>query len=201
MKATVLIVPGLRGHVPEHWQTLLAERLPNARTVPPLEVDGLNCAARVAAIEAELAQISGPVILVAHSAGVLMVAHWAARHGRRGGADGAAGAGGSYVAGALLVTPPDLNAAWPSNYPQPEVLRAQGWDPLPAGPLPFPSIVCASDNDHLASAEAVRDLARGWGGALLELGEVGHMNPASGYGSWPLAEELVVEMARMAGLT
>ena len=197
MKATVLIVPGLRGHVPEHWQTLLAARLPNARTVPPLEVDGLSCAARVAAIEAKLAQISGPVILVAHSAGVLMVAHWAARHGRRGGTDH----GGSYVAGALLVTPPDLNAAWPSNYPQPEVLRAQGWDPLPAGPLPFPSIVCASDNDHLASLAAVRALAEGWGGALLELGEVGHMNPASGYGPWSLAEELLAGVAKMAGLT
>jgi len=199
MKASVLIVPGLRGHVPEHWQTLLAERLPNARTVPPLEVDGLSCAARVAAIEAELAKINGPVILVAHSAGVLMVAHWAARHGRRAGDAG--GTGGSYVAGALLVTPPDLNAAWPSNYPQPDVLRAQGWDPLPAGPLPFPSIVCASDNDHLASPEAVRELARGWGGALLELGEVGHMNPASGFGPWPMAEGLVAEVARMAGLT
>ena len=195
MKATVLIVPGLRGHVPEHWQTLLAARLPGARTVPPLDVDGLSCAARVAAIEAELAKISGPVILVAHSAGVLMVAHWVARHGAR------EGRGGSHVAGALLVTPPDLNAAWPSSYPQPDVLRAQGWDPLPAGPLPFPSIVCASDNDHLASPEAVRELARGWGGALLELGEVGHMNPASGYGPWPLAEELLAEMARMTGLT
>lgn len=190
MRATVLIVPGLRGHLPEHWQTLLAAQLQDARTVPPLEVDGLSCAARVVAIEAELAKISGPVILVAHSAGVLMVAHWAARHG-----------GSGRVAGALLVTPPDLNAAWPANYPQPEVLRAQGWDPLPAGPLPFPSIVCASDNDHLAAPEAVRDLARRWGGALLELGKVGHMNPASGYGAWPLAEELVLEVARMAGLT
>jgi predicted alpha/beta hydrolase family esterase len=27
-EATVLIVPGLRDHVPQHWQTLLASRLP-----------------------------------------------------------------------------------------------------------------------------------------------------------------------------
>ena len=32
-EATALIVPGLRGHVPEHWQTLLASRLPRVRTV------------------------------------------------------------------------------------------------------------------------------------------------------------------------
>jgi len=189
---TVLIVPGLRGHVAEHWQTLLAQRLPNARTVPPPEVDGLSCVARVAAIEAELARIDGPVILVAHSAGVLMVAHWAARHGK----DGA-----GRIAGALLVTPPDMNSAWPANYPQPEVLRQQGWDPLPSGPLPFPAIVCASDDDHLAGKDAVRRMAQGWGAELLELGPVGHMNPASGYGPWPLAQELVANLRRRAGLT
>jgi len=32
---TVLIVPGLRDHVDDHWQTLLAARLERVRTVPP----------------------------------------------------------------------------------------------------------------------------------------------------------------------
>jgi predicted alpha/beta hydrolase family esterase len=187
--STVLIVPGLRGHVPEHWQTLLAAELSDAqiavRTVPPLEVDALSCAARVAAIEAALARIAGPVVLVAHSAGVLMVAHWAARHA---GAD-------CRIAGALLVTPPDLDAPWPSNYPSPAVLRSQGWAPLPQGPLPFPSILCASDNDYLAAPEVVQRMGAGWGSELLALGMAGHMNPASGYGHWPLALPLVMSLS------
>ena len=33
---TVVIVPGLRDHVAEHWQTLLARQLPRVRTVAPL---------------------------------------------------------------------------------------------------------------------------------------------------------------------
>ena len=37
---TILIVPGLRDHVPEHWQTLLEQRLPNARSVPRMESTG-----------------------------------------------------------------------------------------------------------------------------------------------------------------
>lgn len=77
--ATVVIVPGLREHVAEHWQTLLESRLCKVRSVPPLETDKLDCSKRVEAIQHTLAQIDGPVILVAHSAGVLMVAHWAAR--------------------------------------------------------------------------------------------------------------------------
>lgn len=175
---TVLIIPGLRDHVAEHWQTLLAERLSNCRSVPPLTTDKLSLAARVDAIQRELERIDGPVVLVAHSAGVLMAVHWAARHSRP-------------ILGALLVTPPDLHTAWPAQYPSAEVLAEHGWSPLPRGPLPFPSIVAASSNDHLASLDAVREMAHDWGGALVELGAVGHLNPASGCGDWPQAEELI----------
>jgi predicted alpha/beta hydrolase family esterase len=177
-EVTVLFIPGLRDHVAEHWQTLLAARLPNSRTVPPLERDGLSLVARVEAIQCALDAIDGPVVLVAHSAGVLMTVHWAARYSRP-------------ILGALLVTPPDLGCAWPAQYPSPQVLEQNGWSPLPAGPLPFPSLVAASSNDHLASVDAVRLMARDWGAELVELGAVGHLNPASGYGEWPQAEALI----------
>ncbi|MNO84105.1 Alpha/beta hydrolase family protein [compost metagenome] len=177
-ETTILIVPGLRDHVPDHWQTLLAAKLENVRSVPPLEENKLNLAARVEAIQHELEAIAGPVILVAHSAGVLMVVHWAARHHRP-------------IKGALLAAPPDLEASWPAGYPTPETLRANGWDPLPTAPLPFPSIVAASSNDHLASLEAVTRMAGNWGSELVNLGAVGHLNPAAGYGEWPQAQALI----------
>lgn len=181
--ATILIVPGLREHVAEHWQTLLAARLSNVRSVAPLETDKLDCMARVRAIQHELEQIDGPVILVAHSAGVLMVAHWAAHYSRP-------------IKGALLAAPPDLDAVWPSNYPSSETLRNQGWNPLPQGPLPFRSIVAGSTNDHLASMPAVTRMAEGWGAELLNLGDVGHLNPAAGFGHWQQAEALIQELDR-----
>ncbi|MNO52946.1 Alpha/beta hydrolase family protein [compost metagenome] len=181
--ATVLIVPGLREHVAEHWQTLLAARLSNVRSVAPLTTDKLDCMARVRAIQHELEQIDGPVILVAHSAGVLMVAHWAAHYSRP-------------IKGALLAAPPDLDAVWPSNYPSSETLRSQGWNPLPQGPLPFRSIVAGSTNDHLASLPAVTRMAEGWGAELLNLGDVGHLNPAAGFGHWQQAEALILELDR-----
>ncbi len=64
-KATILIIPGLRDHVPEHWQTILETKLAKVRSVPPVEINKLNCENRVAAIQAQLEQIQGPVILVA----------------------------------------------------------------------------------------------------------------------------------------
>ncbi|MFF2409511.1 RBBP9/YdeN family alpha/beta hydrolase [Streptomyces sp. NPDC058092] len=180
---TVVIVPGLRDHVPDHWQTVLANKIADARTVPPLEKDRLSRDAQVAALDKALTDISGPVVLVAHSAGVMTTVHWAQRHRRP-------------VKGALLAAPPDFDTPLPEGYPTLEALRENGWTPTPRTPLPFPSIVAASTNDPLAAADRVADLARAWGSRLVDLGAVGHLNPASGYGAWPRAEELVRELGQ-----
>jgi predicted alpha/beta hydrolase family esterase len=179
---TVLIVPGLRDQVPDHWQTLLAARLPKVSAVPPMGRENLDCAARVAAIDRALAEIEGPVVIVAHSGGVIMVAHWARAHRRP-------------IRGALLAVPPDFEEAMPEGYPTIAALAASGWLPVPRDPLPFPSIVAASRNDPLARFERVAALAQAWGSRLVDLGNVGHLNPASGYGEWPRAEELMRELA------
>ena len=111
-KATVLIVPGLRDHVAGHWQTLLGARLPRARTVPPMGRADLDCQARVDAIERAANAIDGPMIVVAHSGGVIMVAHWALQTRRP-------------VLGALLATPPDFEQPMPAEYPTMNALRGR----------------------------------------------------------------------------
>ncbi|MDH6282468.1 RBBP9/YdeN family alpha/beta hydrolase [Prescottella agglutinans] len=183
---TVVIVPGLRDHVEHHWQTLLAAGLDKVRIVPPLEHDKVSLDARVAALDAVLADIDGPVVLVAHSAGVMITVHWAARHDRP-------------IAGAILATPPDFATPLPAGYPTRSDLDANGWTPIPRTPLPFPSIVAASTNDPLAAYDTVVDLARAWGSRLVDLGEVGHLNPAAGYGEWPRATELLDELLAEVG--
>ncbi|MFE0515358.1 RBBP9/YdeN family alpha/beta hydrolase [Streptomyces sp. NPDC058964] len=179
---TVVIVPGLRDHVPGHWQTLLATRLAESgrtvRTVPPVQEDRLDLASQVGHLARTLAPVNGPVVLVAHSAGVMTTVHWARRHHAN-------------VRGALLATPPDFGTPLPEGYPTPAELAEHGWTPVPRVPLSFPSVVAASANDPLASPERVAELAACWGSRLVGLGTVGHLNPASGYGEWPLAEELV----------
>ena len=65
---------------------------------------------------------------------------------------------------------------------------------MPRERLPFPSIVAASRNDPLGAYDRVAELARGWGSRLVDLGEVGHLNPASGFGEWPMAETLISEL-------
>lgn len=182
--ATVVIVPGLRDHVTEHWQTLLEAKLSKVRkvvSVPPLRVDSLSCTARVEAIQQTLQTVEGPVIFVAHSGGVIMLVHWAQKYRHD-------------VQGALLAVPPDFETPLPAGYPTLETLQIHAWLPVPTARLPFPSVVAASTNDPLASYASVQTMATQWGSRLVNVGAVGHLNPASGFGEWPRAQELIQEL-------
>ena len=79
-------------------------------------------------------------------------------------------------------------------------LQAGGWLPVPRNQLPFRSIVAASRNDPLGQFERVAELARDWGSKLVDLGEVGHLNPASGYGNWSGANSLIAELIQASKL-
>jgi hypothetical protein len=186
-QATVVLVPGLRDHVEDHWQTRLAASLPGARTVPTLGRTHPGLQARVTLLDQIVEDVAGPVVLVAHSAGVLVTAHWAARFNP------------TRVVGALLATPAVLAAELPPEYPSIDQLRAHGWLPIPREPLPFPSIVAASSDDPLGNPVRLRSLAASWGSRVRDLGAVGHLNPASGFGEWPEAVELIDQL-RVLGL-
>jgi len=176
--ATVLFVPGLRDHVEDHWQTHAARAVAGSLTVPPLDSDRLGRAAQVAALDATLNGIAGSVTIVAHSAGCLTTVHWALAPTRR-------------IEAALLVAPADLENPLPAGYPQLPEIEAGGWLPLPRRKLPFPALVVASRNDPLAGFERVAELARAWGAELHDAGDVGHLNPAAGFGPWPELNELL----------
>ncbi len=180
-----LIVPGLRDHAAQHWQTLLAERLPHAHSLTPMGRDNLALGARIDDLEDTLSRLDAPVLLIAHSGGCVLVAHWARQT-----------ALAHRVVGALLATPPTFDRPLPPAYPQLDALDAAGWLPVPQQRLPFPSLVAASRNDPLGEFRAVCELARQWGSDIEDLGEVGHLNPASGFGPWPLAETLVHRLTR-----
>lgn len=171
-ETTILFVPGLRDHVEDHWQTHAARAIPGAVTVAPLAADRLSRAGQVAALDAALRAIDGEVVIVAHSAGCLTTVHWALAPTRP-------------IRAALLAAPADIENPLPAGYPEPATLRDGGWFPIPRKPLPFPALVVASRNDPLAAFDRVVGFADAWGAALHDAGEVGHLNPAAGYGPWP----------------
>ena len=176
--ATLLLVPGLREDAPGHWQSILAGQCPGAVSLPALGRRNIDLAARLAQIEAAVQAIQGPVVVVAHSGGAIATAHWAQRTR-------------AAIHGALLATPPLFAGPLGPGFPELAEFERHGWAPIPRAPLPFRCIVAASRNDPLGSYEGVSALARDWGARLFDLGESGHLNPASGFGPWPAALELV----------
>jgi predicted alpha/beta hydrolase family esterase len=97
----------------------------------------------------------------------------------------------------LLATPADVERPLPAGYPGFDALAENSWMPIPREPLPFPSLVAASRNDPLAEWARVEALAFYWGAGLHDAGDVGHLNPAAGFGPWPegrrLVERLIME--------
>ena len=111
---TILFLPGLRDHVEDHWQTHAAREIPGAVTVAPVAAERLSRARQVAALDAALRAIPGEVVVVAHSAGCLIMVHWALAPTRT-------------IRAALLVTPADIENPLPAGYPEPGSLKDGGW--------------------------------------------------------------------------
>lgn len=174
MTPTIVIVPGLGGSGPDHWQTRWEEKFGAVRVQhdDPSQPDPVLWAAR---LEEMIQATPGELVLVAHSLGVLAVAHWAALHPVP-----------ERLRGALLVAPPDPEQA-------DALAEVRRFAPLPTGPLPFPALVVASENDPYAPFEWTEALTESWEAAFVTAGESGHINTASGHGDWPEGEVLLGE--------
>jgi hypothetical protein len=120
-----------------------------------------------------------PVVLVGHSTSCCLVAHWAAT---QKGPD-------LPVRGALLVAPSDVEA---ESYPP----GTTGFAPMPLARLPFPTIVVASTDDPYVTVARAERFAAAWGSRLEVPGALGHINSASGLGSWPEGFALLAELRR-----
>ena len=176
---TILTVPGLEGSGADHWQTLWEKSRPGTVRADLGDWTAPQRNAWVARLEDAITRAQAPVILVAHSLGCLAVAWWAKVLPQPYGWP---------VAGALLVAPADVD-----RDDAPVALR--GFAPTPAAPLPFPSIVVASADDPWMTVRRAHSLAVNWGSRFVDAGPLGHINVASGIGSWPDGLDLVDGLA------
>ncbi|QAY94398.1 alpha/beta hydrolase [Methylovirgula ligni] len=164
--ADILIIPGLGGSGPDHWQSRWEAKLKTARRVEQKDWERPRLADWRDAIANAVAEAERPVILVAHSLGATTVADIAAALGDK-------------VKGAFLVAPPSLRS----------IKEIETIDPafadISAAALPFPSVLVASRDDPYASFAESEDFARAWQAEIADAGNAGHINAASGHGPWP----------------
>ena len=165
--ATILIIPGLGGSGPEHWQSRWQAKLPTARRVEQADWDRPERGPWLATIRASLEDRSRPVVVVAHSLGVVAFV------------EAMLDAGETSLAGAFLVAPPSQAAILDIPAIDP------AFAPYPAAPLPCPSVLVGSRTDPYGPIREVEEHALDWGSRFIDAGEAGHINPESGHGPWP----------------
>lgn len=166
----LLIVPGLHDSGPTHWQSWLqALHRHSLRVVqrdwhtPDLE----RWSARIAGTLERAGP--GPWVVVAHSFGVLALAHHLSQ---RPAPD---------ITGVLLVAP-----AEPDKFGVAES--------LPQEPLPVTSTLVGSQTDPWMRVDSAARWARRWGSHWINLGDAGHINAEAGFGPLPLARRWVLAM-------
>lgn len=190
MEYTTLIVPGLNNSGTKHWQTHLEARLQNVHRV---NQDNWSCPKIIPwarHVQNAILEAKSPVILVAHSFGVLASVVGASRVADK-------------VAGALYVAPADPVKFTSTGQTLSEVL--QNWDTglynlIPKEGLGYPTIVAASQNDPYMAFKRAAWWATKWQARLVSLGYSGHVNIESGHGEWPQGEHLYQDILKAADL-
>jgi predicted alpha/beta hydrolase family esterase len=171
----LVIVPGLGDSGPEHWQSLWEAAAPGSRRVTQRDWNRPSLPEWVAALDVAVKEAAAPPLIVAHSLGCALVAHWFGRMRRP-------------VAAALLVAPADVDS--PEHTPA----EVRCFRPMPLDRLPFPTIVVGSSDDPYVAPPRARWFAERWGSRFVTLEAAGHINADSKLGEWPEGKRLLTEL-------
>ena len=166
-------IPGLHNSDENHWQSRFEEAYSDEFIrVNQADWDQPDCETWIDQIESTLDKLDhSQLILIGHSIGCMAIVKWFEKYGHP-------------IKGALLVAPSDSEK---ESYPS----YITGFTPIPKTKLPFPTIVVASDNDHVTELERSKVFAQNWGSEFVLLHDAGHIEPQSGFGDWPLGLELI----------
>ncbi|CAN1552576.1 COG3545 Predicted esterase of the alpha/beta hydrolase fold [Rhabdaerophilaceae bacterium] len=165
-EASILMMPGIGNSGPEHWQSRWEAKLSTAIRVRPQNFAPAEPEDWVDALVLATRQAERPVVIIAHSLGVIATAHAAPKLNGK-------------VKGAFLVAP--------SNVERENLTPAisRNFAPVPREPLPFPSILVGSQSDPFCTPDVAGDFANAWGAFFVDAGDSGHINVDSGHGPWP----------------
>jgi predicted alpha/beta hydrolase family esterase len=176
METKILIMPGLGGSGENHWQSFWSNSFDQAIRLEQENWDEPELNKWLKELDETILELNCPVILVAHSLAVSLVAHWAKKHNS------------SHIKGALLVAPADVDS--PAHTPD----SVRGFAPIPFPKLPFPSIVVASENDTFVSLSRARYFAEKWGSEFINIGPKGHINSDSNLRFWEEGQLILREL-------
>ena len=167
---TILVLPGLGGAGPDHWQTAWGQAFPSMQRVEQANWEQPVYADWSARLTEAVKRATPPIVLVAHSLGTSLTMRWSFEQGEHA----------RKVAGAFLVAPTDRD-----RFDASPTSPVRGWGPMILERLPFPSMVVASRNDDRVSFDRAEVFAKAWGATLVDAGNLGQIGSAAKLGLWP----------------
>jgi predicted alpha/beta hydrolase family esterase len=176
----ILIVRGLGGSGPDHWQSHWERSYPGARRVVQSDWNRPVRSLWLEQLAAAIERMPG-AMLIGHSLGCVLIADLGRRRPDL------------RIGGALLVAPADVDR---EDRVPPQV---QEFAPMPRARLPFRAVVVASMNDPYMTFERACLVAEAWGAGMINAGFCGHINVESGFGPWPDGEQILDEFASECG--
>lgn len=164
---TTLLVPGLDGSTGGHWQQWWMENDGESAMVTFTDLGDPVPAAMDVELIAAILDNPG-CVLIGHSLGAILIARVLAEWPQLD------------VAGAMLVAPAD-----PLQH-----TRLYRFNPISQVALGVPATAVISQNDPVMDHAKAKALAKSWKAGVVDLGQAGHINLASGFGPWPLGLQL-----------
>lgn len=187
-----VFVAGYGNSIDGHWQQEWQKTIENSYWVEQKHWHTPNCSDWVEALDRLLETLDGPILLVTHSLGGSTLIEWnkkveeneKANEGKKHHAN---------IIGAFMVAVPDVLCDY-----FPAVIT--GYQDLPLEKLPFPSMYVASTDDSYASIERAEYFAKCWGSALINVGNLGHINANSNIAQWSDGLKLLNKFKQSLGL-
>jgi len=173
---SILLIPGLGGSGPTHWQSRWETLHPKCRTIQECNWNIPEHDAWMDALDSAVLAESEPPVLVAHSLGCALVANWASKRNT------------ATVKAALMVAPADVDER--DTIPA----EARVFAPMPLGSIPFPTAVVASVNDSFVSLERAMVFATAWGANFHNVGALAHINGDSHLEDWPEGWDMLQDL-------
>lgn len=165
----VLVLPGLHGSAPAHWQSRWERLYPAFTRVVQDDWETPDLSVWSQRLQQVLHSSRQPAIIVAHSFGCLTTVHLVKLK-----------QDDDLIAAALLVAPAD-----PEKFKVTAEVQQT---------LPFPSLVVGSSNDPWMTDSRARHWAGQWGSEFLQAGALGHINAESGLGDWIEGQCLLLDL-------
>lgn len=166
-----VFVAGYGNSLGKHWQNIWHQQTENSFWVAQRDWDNPQCEDWVEALNTLLTSLEGPVLLITHSLGGSTLNEWSKRFQGK-------------ILAAFIVAPPDVE----SDY-LPDAI--QGYQNLPLQPLPFPSVLVASNDDPYCSLPRAQFFAQQWGADFIDAGKLGHINVQSELGEWAQGQAML----------